>query len=106
MSKGPGEVLRWADRHGHCTRFLEFSLQALADALTEFGQDVRPSRETAEVLLEQAGLHFARRWFSRSDYLRLHVKISTATASRDLASGVSEGLLESRGERRLTEYRF
>ncbi|MDP1825884.1 MAG: hypothetical protein Q8L48_21655 [Archangium sp.] len=72
------ETLRTADRDGHCTRFLEFSLLAL---------------------------HFKRRWFSRRDYLRLHVKLSTATASRDLAAGLAEGKLDARGAMRLTEYR-
>lgn len=98
-------TLRQADRDGHCTRFLEFSLLALADALTEFGRDVRPARETAEARLERARAHFGRRWFSRGDYLQLHVKLSTATASRDLAWGVAARTLESRGAKRLTEYR-
>ena len=100
------ETLRRADRDGHCTRFLEFSLLALADALAEFGRDVRPSRQTAEARLEQARGHFKRRWFSRGDYLEVHVKLSTATASRDLASGFARGALQARGAKRLTEYRF
>lgn len=99
------ETLRQADRDGHCTRFLEFSLLALADALTAFGEDVRPERETAEARLERARLHFKRRWFSRRDYLHLHVKLSTATASRDLAAGLATGKLAARGAMRLTEYR-
>lgn len=100
------DTLRRSDRDGQCTRFLEFSLDALAEALAEFGQDVRPARETAQNRMERARPHFGRRWFTRGDYLRLHVKLSTATASRDLASAVAAGNLQSRGERRLTEYRF
>lgn len=100
------QTLRRADRDGQCTRFLEFSLLALADALAAFGREVRPVPETREVRLEKARDHFKRRWFSRGDYLQLHVMVSTATASRDLATGVAEGKLVSRGARRLTAYRF
>ena len=100
------ETLRRADGEGHCTAFLEFSLLALADALSEFGQDVRPSKETTGTRLEAARAHFGRRWFSRRDYLGLHVKLSTATASRDLAFGTAQRKLKTRGEQRLTEYRF
>ena len=104
--RGYYDTLRRADRDGHCTRFLEFSLLALADGLTEFGREVRSERESGEGRLERARKHFARRWFSRGDYLGLHPKLSTASASRDLAAGVELGKLATRGARRLTEYRF
>ncbi len=100
------QTLRRADVDGHCTRFLEFTLTALADALTEFGEEVRAAPETAESRLARGRAHFGQRWFSRADYLRLHPRLSTATASRDLAAGVKKGRLESRGARRLTEYRL
>ncbi len=99
-------ALRRADRSISCNAFLEFSLGALADALDEFGRDIRPARETLESRLQQAHTHFKRKWFTRAHYLRLHVKLSTATASRDLAAGVERGDLGSRGSMRLTEYRF
>jgi Fic family protein len=98
-------ALRRSDREGRCTRFLEFSLDALAQALTDFGDEVRGSPETPESRLERARQHFGRRWFSRSAYLGLHPRLSTATASRDLARGVAVGRLSVRGARRLTEYR-
>ena len=100
------ETLGLADREGHCTRFLEFSLAALADAVEEFGSEVRPIHETPESRLDLARAHFKRRWFSRIEYLKLHVKLSTATASRDLAAGALKGVLTLRGEKRFTEYRF
>lgn len=99
-------ALRRSDRAGDCTAFLELSLTAVADALDEFGRDVRPARETLELRLQKARTHFKRAWFTRAHYLRLHVKLSTATASRDLAAGVERGDLEPRGSARMTEYRF
>jgi len=100
------DALRRSDRAGDCTRFLEFALTALADAVAEFGREVRPPAEPPEARLNRAQVHFERRWFSRGDYLKLHLKLSTASASRDLAAGVARGLLDTRGEKRFTEYRF
>lgn len=99
-------TLRRSDQQGDCTPFVEFSLRAVADALAEFGREVRPEPETSAARLAQARAHFARRWFTRRDYLALHVRGSTATASRNLATGVSDGLLERRGDKRLAAYRF
>jgi Fic family protein len=98
-------LLRQADTAGDCTAFVEFSLGAVAHALDAFGEEVRPVRATAEWRLKQACLHFGRQWFSRGDYLKLHLRLSTATASRDLAMGVAGATLQSRGAFRLTEYR-
>ncbi len=99
-------ALRRSDGEGDSTPFLEFSLRAVADALIAFGTEVRPGRETAGVRLEKAKAHFKRRWFSRRDYLHLHVKLSTATASRDLAAGVASRALQPRGTGPVMEYRF
>lgn len=54
--------------------------------------------------LPAAQKSFGRRWFGRATRRGLHPNISTATASRDLRDGTACGLIESRGERRLTEY--
>lgn len=99
-------ALRASDRGGDCTPFLEFSLDALASALDEFGREVRPAKASTSDRISRARTEFAQRWFTRADYLALHVRLSTATASRDLAAGVKSGALETRGELRLTEYRF
>ncbi len=99
------EALRRSDREGQCTPFLEFALCALADALTEFGQEVRPLRDTFKTRLEKARAHFGRKWFTRRDYLRLLINVSAPTASRDLAAGVAQHLLTFRGDGPLREYR-
>jgi Fic family protein len=56
--------------------------------------------------LEAAKAALARDWFSRKDHLLLSKTISSATASRDLKEGVDSGLLEKRGDRAATRYRF
>ena len=100
------DVLRKADRDGHCTRFLEFALAAVADGLDEFGTEVRPGRPLTADRLSQAKQHFGQKWFTRAGFLSLHVNVSAATASRDLAAGVAAKRLELRGTKRLAQYRF
>lgn len=99
-------ALRRSDLAGDCTSFLGFSLAGLQTALAEVVRRVRPQREDAEARLEKARSHFGREWFPRSEYLGLHPRLSTATASRDLQAAVQEKNLERRGERRLATYRF
>ncbi|MGE0632686.1 MAG: Fic family protein, partial [Pseudobdellovibrionaceae bacterium] len=50
--------------------------------------------------------NFAIRAFSRKDYLGIFKTISTATASRDLAFGVENKLLQKSGEKALATYKF
>lgn len=100
------QALRASDRSGGATPFLEFSLDAMVAALEQFVSEVRPAPATVASRLESARAGLRRRWFSRAEYLALHPRLSTATASRDLSEGVRDGALEVRGARRLTEYRF
>jgi Fic family protein len=100
------DALARSDRAGNCDVFIEFSLGALADALGELLDDLRPEPMTAASRLERAHSEFRRSWFRRGDYLKLHKTLSTATASRDLKAGLDSGALRRRGDRRLTEYAF
>ena len=47
-----------------------------------------------------------KQWFNRKKYIEINKGISTATASRDLKSGLESKRLESRGQQRKTEYQF
>jgi Fic family protein len=93
-------------RAGNCTPFLEYSLRILRDTLAELLREVRPEAETLDSRLDLARNELAARWFSRSDYLVLHKRLSTATASRDLRAAVERKLVERRGSDRTTTYRF
>lgn len=94
------------DRRGDSTEFVEFVLSALHDAMKDTLAELRPVRSTAASRLATAKRALGRRWFGRAAYLGVHPSISTATASRDLQRGIAGGILEHRGTRRLTEYRF
>ncbi len=100
------EALSRSDKAGHCTPFLEFSLKALRDGLAELLDALRPEVDTADKRLSRASEHFGRGWFTRRDYLALHKVLSLPTCSRDLRMGFDQRLLERRGEKALTEYRF
>lgn len=99
-------ALRASDRQGSSTPFLEFALAALRDALDERLAESRQAREPTSERLLRAYETFARSSFSRSDYRRIHKRLWTATASRDLKQGVDGGLLRRQGERRLARYGF
>ena len=100
------KVLEKADRDGHSTAFIEFSLELIREALLDFQREFRPRKVTQADRMEAAREKFKRSQFTRKDYLELHKIISTATASRDLATAVIEGLLVMTGEKALSRYRF
>ena len=99
-------VLGLADKAGDSTMFIEFSLNVVKQAFTEYVEALRPGPSTSETRLEVAKSHFADIKFSRKDYLSLFKTISTATASRDLKAAVEKNVLEKSGDKAQTNYRF
>jgi Fic family protein len=99
-------VLEQCDKKGDSTSFIEFSLETIRDALKEFLSHLKPEPETPESRLNIVYAEFEKREFSRKHYIEFFKTISTATASRDLAYGVDEGLLEKSGAKATTKYRF
>ena len=95
-----------ADKIGESTVFIEFCLEVILKSLTGFMDELKPEPLTTESRLEKARGQFDKSWFSRKDYILYFKTISTATASRDLLSGVDFKILERRGDRSTTEYRF
>jgi len=99
-------ALAASDRSGRSDPFLEYMLQILLLALGRVSKDLRGQPETGHSRRAKARATLGRRWFSRKDYLSLFPRLSTATASRDLASALSARQLSSKGVRALTQYRF
>ena len=77
-----------ADSSGESTVFIEFCLEAILNSLSEFLDELKPEPLTTDSRLESASGQFGSNWFSRKDYIKFFKTISTATASRDLSSGV------------------
>jgi len=99
-------ALAAADRLGSCDPFLEHMLHVLLLALERLAGQLRGHADTADDRLVKARSALGQRWFSRKEYLALCPRLSTASASRDLARGLTARLLTSRGARALTQYRF
>ncbi len=95
-----------SDKAGHANEFIEFSLSTIFEALENLKSEIRPLRLASTDRLEIAKVVFAKRFFSRKDYLEIFKTLSTATASRDLASGVHTKILIIIGEKALAKYRF
>jgi Fic family protein len=56
--------------------------------------------------IEIACAHIDKLIFSRKDYLVLHKKISSATASKDLKTALTNGTVKQVGEGNKTKYFF
>lgn len=95
-------VLRACDQAGPSTAFVEFSLNATNDALTELA----PSSVMPDQRLDAASEHFQTRTFSRKECLALFPGLSTASASRDLRKTVDENRVLKTGDKAQTVYRF
>ena len=100
------KVLGTSDRAGHSTSFLDFSLEMVHQALDGLVDAIRPEPSTAQTRLARARTELGAVSFSRKDYMKLHKTLSTATASRDLKTGVDAGMLSRRGDKAAAVYSF
>jgi len=97
-------VLEKCDKLGDSTLFIEFSLENILQALQEFSSQFRPAKPSGADRISHAIQQFEKREFSRKDYLLLNKGLSTATASRDLAQAVEQGLLTRTGDKSQARY--
>lgn len=99
------KLLRLTDKTSDATEFIIFGLEALEAALNS----ILPTSTAIlnpQDRLSHAKEKFSTAFFDRKAYLDLFLGVSTATASRDLTMGVTEGLLRKQGERNQTKYQF
>ena len=97
-------VLSQCDREGLSTKFVEYMLDKIKLSLEELigkQRDNVTDTERLKYFLDQLDSGE----FTRKDYLRVFPGISTATATRDLRSGVEERLLVREGNDRQARYR-
>lgn len=99
-------ALEMSDRKGSCEDFIAFNLGSILEALNRFFLELKVEPVTTRDRLEAAGNRLRGRRFSRKEYMELFKTISTATASRDLKSGVDSGLLTRSGDKRNALYSF
>lgn len=97
-------TLEKCDKAGTSTLFVEFCLELILESLRTFQNEYRPQKITGSGRIESA-LEALGDGFSRKDYLQFHKEISTATASRDLADAVKDGILKRIGDKAMATYK-
>jgi len=99
-------ILGLCDKEGESTKFIEYALSQIQEALREFWGSVRSPVTDPKSRLEFAHRELKSQWFSRKEYLKIFKNISTATASRDLLHGVEIGVLRLQGSKNQALYQF
>ena len=97
------KVLSICDKTGKLTVFIEYMLAAINDTLTDL------LHNSVSVIMTQNDRlqHFCSLnldSFTRKDYMQVFKQLSTASASRDLKTGIENGLFSKSGDKRLTTY--
>jgi Fic family protein len=98
-------VLGLSDKKGTSTEFIEFMLDIIKNALDDLlnTQNITlTANDRINFFRDIIGINE----FSRQDYMREFKNISTATASRDLKNAVDDNLIEKKGDKRMTKYKF
>ncbi len=97
------KALENSDKNGNSTTFIEYMLDVLDKSLTtllDYNNRVVTSKKRLEYFLS-----LRKDEFTRKDYMDIFKDISSSTASRDLARGVKNNLLERFGKDNKTRYK-
>ncbi|MFT5511920.1 MAG: Fic family protein [Bacteroidia bacterium] len=98
------QVLSICDKLGNSTRFIEYMLGLLDDALKNILKAHPTALSQNDRLQHFVTLNILE--FTRKGYRNVFKNISTATASRDLRRGLEKGMFTSSGDKRLTIYKL
>ncbi len=99
-------VLGLCDKKGDSTLFIEFMLSIIKKTLFNFMEEINPQPMHPKERLQLFKKHSNLAGFTRKDYVSFFKTISTATASRDLALGVTEAILKKSGNKNTSGYCF
>jgi Fic family protein len=97
-------ALSESDKSGKSTKFREYMLNVIDISLSEllkFNNRTLNEKDRLEYFISLNKIEFTRK-----DYMAVFKDISSATASRDLKSGVKINLIEKIGEKNKTKYRL
>jgi cell filamentation protein, protein adenylyltransferase len=97
-------ALSESDKLGKSTKFIEYMLNVIDISISEllkFNNRTLNEKDRLEYFISLNKIEFTRK-----DYMDVFKDISSATASRDLKSGVELNLIERIGEKNKTKYRI
>jgi Fic family protein len=100
------KILGESDNQGNSTGFIEFMLGIINDSLEDLlvnNRNINLSGDDRIALFHDKS---ENEFFTRQDYMRAFKDISSATASRDLKEAVNKGILQKKGDKRTTQYKF
>lgn len=100
------ESLSISDKTGDSTAFVAFLLKIIFDSLSLYESETVFKINTPILRLQFSNSILGNRWFKRKDHLAIHKNISMATASRDLAFGLDNQILATKGTRNQILYQF
>ena len=106
ISKNQSDYYRFlslSDKEGKSTKFIQFLLQIINQSLEDLLQ-ISSGKLTAMERLEFF-LHQIAGEFTRKDYMKHYPEIASATASRDLANGVTEKKIIKIGDKKTSRYK-
>ncbi|MNK05530.1 Fic/DOC family protein [compost metagenome] len=98
------ESLSKSDKSGNSTPFIEYMLEIIDDSLNSL-LGVKGSKLTTEDRLNYfSEITEPDQSFTRKDYMQVFKEISSATASRDLKTGVDSNYFQKSGDKKNTLY--
>lgn len=99
------ETLGKSDNSGESTEFIEFMLEIILESLEELLNVQNISLTNIDRINIFRSI-IKNDFFTRKEYLKNFREISSATASRDLKFAVEEGIIEKKGDKNTTRYKF
>lgn len=100
------KALETSDKDGNSNAFIHFMLKTIHQTIQAYLKDARAPKANFESRIMSAKTHFNKKAFNRKSYIDYIKTISTATASRDLARAVKDGLLKTEGDKSQATYHF
>lgn len=99
------EALNKSQTQKNANYFVEYSLKSILKSLKDYTAQ-KDSQSSSSSRLLEAKKTLKTKTFSRLDYINALGGIAPATASRDIAYGVKEKILEKKGSKNQTSYKY
>jgi Fic family protein len=96
------KVLSTCDKEGKSTKFIEYMLNIIDTSLAELLEN--STKKLSETERLEIFIENVKGEFTRKDYMKYFLELSSATASRDLKNGVEKEIIEKKGDKKTTIY--